>query len=345
MEKETDRLVNRRMGWSCTFGILVALAFTSAGLPLLSYGAGPEVTLRSAGDLPIGNHLTRAQEYFAKQVTEISKGRVLVEVFPAGQLFAAKDYPKAVPSGAVDMAQCWAAQWTGLVPTISVLDLFFFYDDWQHFWRTLDSEAGEILLKEMEKAGVRPLYWIQDGTSGFATKAPLKKLDDFKGKRIRSGTELGSHAIKALGGAPAFMGGGEVYMALQRGTVDGAVSSVTSFRDRKYFEVTKHVTEPGTFFPPYLCVMNLKKWNGLSPDHQKILLEAGKDAQAWARKEVLKESQESIQDLKKHGMEVYYLPKEEKELWKKACKPVDNIVISKTGDVGRKLLAVAEKVR
>lgn len=329
----------------CTVGFLAAFILAVAGFSGNGNAANPEISLRSAGDLPIGNHLTRAQEHFARRVSEISKGRVQVEVFPAGQLFAAKDYPKAVPSGAVDMAQCWAAQWTGLVPAISVLDLYFFYNDWPHFWRTLDSEAGEIILKEMEKAGVKSLYWIQDGTSGFATKAPLKKLDDFKGKRIRSGTELGSHAIKALGGAPAFMGGGEVYMALQRGTVDGAVSSVTSFRDRKYFEVTKYVTEPGTFFPPYLCVMNLKKYNSLSPEIQKILLDAGKDTQAWARKEVLKESAESIEDLKKHGMEVYYLPQEERMLWQKACKPIDNIVISKTGDLGRKLLSLAEKVR
>ena len=141
-------------------GFLATLFLMVAGFPGISHGANPEVTLRSAGDLPIGNHLTRAQEFYAKRVNEISKGRVLVEVFPAGQLFAAKDYPKAVPSGAVDMAQCWAAQWTGLVPSISVLDLYFFYNDWPHFWRTLDSEAGEILFKEMEKAGVRSQHLI-----------------------------------------------------------------------------------------------------------------------------------------------------------------------------------------
>jgi tripartite ATP-independent transporter DctP family solute receptor len=328
-----------------SLGFLATLFLTMAGFFGISHGANPEVTFRSASDLPIGNHLTRAQEFYAQRVGEISKGRVLVEVYPAGQLFAAKDYPKAVPSGAVDMAQCWAAQWTGLVPSISVLDLYFFYDDWPHFWRTIDSGAGEILSKDMEKAGVKTLYWIQDGTDAFATKGPLKKLDDFKGKRIRVGTELGSHAVKNLGGAPAFMGGGEVYMALQRGTVDGATSSVTSFRDRKYFEVTKYVTDPGCFYAPYMGVMNLKKWNGLPADIKKILLEAGKDTQAWGRKEVLKESAEALGDLKKNGMEIYYLPKEERELWKKACKPLENIIITKTGDLGRQLLALAEKVR
>ncbi len=324
---------------------VAVLALGLAGGPGLANGASPEVTLRYAGDLPIGNHLTRAQEFFAKRVDEMSKGRIKVEVFPAGQLFAAKDYPKAVPSGAVDMAQCWASQWTGLVPAISMLDLFFTFDGWEHFWRVLDSEAGEILFKEMEKGGVKPLFWVQDGTDAFATKSPLKTLADFKGLRIRSGTEMGSHAIKNLGGAPAFMGGGEVYMALQRGTVDGAVSSVTSFRDRKYFEVTKHVTEPGIFFAPYLAIMNLKKWNGLNPEIQKLLMAAGKDTQVWARKEVVKESEESLGDLKKNGMEIYSLPKPEKELWKKASKPVEEVVISKTGDLGRKLLSIVEKVR
>jgi hypothetical protein len=52
---------------------LVVLVFMAAGS---SHGADPEITLRSAGDLPIGNHLTRAQEYFAKRVDEISNFRI-----------------------------------------------------------------------------------------------------------------------------------------------------------------------------------------------------------------------------------------------------------------------------
>ena len=49
--------------------------------------------------------------------------------------------------------------------------------------------------------------------------------------------------------------------------------------------------------------------------------------------------------MKKNGMEVYSLPKPEKELWKKTCKSVEAVVVSKTGDLGKKLLGIAEKVR
>jgi TRAP-type C4-dicarboxylate transport system substrate-binding protein len=268
-----------------------------------------------------------------------------IEVYPGGQLFAAKDYAKAVPLGAVDMAQCWIAQWTGIAPTLAMLDLMLFYDGWHHLWRVLDSEAGEVMTKDLEKAGVKHLFWLQDGASGFTTKTPLKKLEDFKGKRIRSGTEFTSLYIKNLGAAPAFMGWGEVYLALQRNTVDGAISSVTSFRDRKYYEVTKHVTEPGMFYAPYACVMNLKKWKQLPADMQKILQAAGKDTLEWGRKEVQKETKESIDELAQKGMEIYYLPAGEKELWRKTGKPVQEVFVRKVGDQGKKLLEIGEKLR
>lgn len=326
-------------------GFFIAVYLLLGGYFGLSQALSAEITLRYAGDLPIGNHLTRGQEFFAKRVEEITKGRVKIEVYPAGQLFSAKDYPKVVPAGAVEMAQVAASQWSGLVPPITILDLPFFYDGWPHMWRVLDSGAGEILWREMEKVGVKPIFWVQDGSIGFATKFSLRKLEDFKGKRIRVFSELGSHTIKALGGAPSFMGGGEVYMALQRGTVDGAISSLTSFCDRKYYEVTKYVTEPQFMFAIYGCLINLKKWNELPADIQKVLLTAGKETQEWGRKEVQKVEMDALEELKKNGMEIYFLPKTDKELWRKTCKSAYDVVIQKMGDLGSRLMESAEKVR
>jgi tripartite ATP-independent transporter DctP family solute receptor len=301
--------------------------------------------LRYAGDLPIGNWLTRAQEFFAKRVEVLSKERVKIEVYPGGQLFSAKDYPTAVPGGAVDMAQCALAQWSGLVPLITVLDLPLFYDGLPHIWRVLDAEAGEFLNTDFEKVGVKNLFWIQDTSLGFASKVPLRRLEDWRGKRIRAYSELTSHTIKALGAAPAFLGGGEVYMALQRGTVEGAITGVNAMYDRKFSEVTKYVTEPGFSFAVYGALINLKKWNGLPKELQEALLVAGKDTQEWSRKEVQKVEKELLEELKKQGMDIYYLPKDEKARWRAACKPAYDVVTSKTGDRGQKILEFAEKMR
>ena len=327
-------------------GLLMAMYFSLGGFIGFSKAVAAEtMTLRYAGDLPVGNHLTRGQEFFAERVKEISKGRVSIEVYTAGTLFTAKDFTKALPAGAVDMAQSLITLWSGLVPAANFTDMPLFFDNWPHAWRVYDSEVGEILRKEMEKAGVKVLFWMQDGKAGFASKRPLNTLNDFKGKRIRAPGELMSHTIRALGGVPTFMGGGEVYLALQRGTVDGAISSLTSFVDRKYYEVTKYVTEPNFAFGLYACMINLNKWNSLPPHIQKILLAAGQKTQEWGRKEVEKSDLAALDELKKKGMEIHFLQKTEKEAWRKACKPVYDLVIQKAGPLGPKMFELANKLR
>jgi tripartite ATP-independent transporter DctP family solute receptor len=317
-----------------------------AGFSGISYAAQPEVTLRYSGNLPIGNHLSRAQLFFAKRVDEISKGRVKVEVYQAGQLFSAKEYPTAVPSGAVDMAQAPLGEWTGLAPVLIFLDLPFYYDGFPHVWRMLDAEAGETLNKEVEKLNVKNLAWMQDAMNAFVTKFPLKTLEDLKGKKIRVYSELMAYTARALGAAPTLISGGEFYMAVQRGTVDGGHTSVTSIHDRKFFEICKYVTEPGFLFPMYGILINRDKWNKLPSDIQKFLLEAAKETRDWGRNEVQKMQTEILDTLQKKGMTVYYLPKEEKVRWRKACEPVYDTVIKKAGDpLGKTLMEQIEKVR
>lgn len=328
-------------------GFLVFLALVFTGYPGISQAANPEVTLRYAGDLPIGNHLTRTQEFFAKRVAEIGKGKVKIEVYPAGQLFAAKDYVKAVPSGAVDMAQSLMGQWTGLVPAFMLTDIPLFYDNWEHIWRAMDSaEVGDVMRNDTDKAGFKLLFWTQDTSAGFVSKTPLKTIEDWKGKKIRSYTELASHTIKALGGAPAFMGGGEVYMALQRGTVDAAISTLSSFYDRKYYEVVKYLTVPSMPGPIYGGVINLKKWESLPADVKEIVMAAGKDTQEFARKEVKKMDAESIELLKQKGMEITFLTQTEREKWKKASVPqVQKVVLERVGDRAKKMMEQADKLK
>lgn len=327
----------RMHSWLIVFGVLCA-----AGWIIPTGAPAADVEIRFAGDLPIENHLTEGQKYFAERVKALSQGRVDVKVYPAGQLFSAKDYPKAVPAGAVDMAQVALTQWSGLVPSITFLDLPFFFDGWEHMWRVLDSEAGAILKDNIEKVGVKHLYWMQDGSLAYATKFEVKTLEDMKGRKMRAFSELTAHTLKALGASPTFMGGGEVYMALQRGTVDGAISSLTSFSDRKYFEVTDYITEPRLSFAIYGVLINMDKWDSLDKEVQNILIQAGNETQAWGRKKVQEVEMEAMDVLKNEGMGIYFLPPEEKERWKEACTSVHELVMEKAGDAGPKLFEAAQ---
>ena len=316
---------------------------------LMGFGSGvtqgAEITLRYAGNLPLEHHVTKGQELYAKLIMEKTKGKVKVEVYPAGQLYSDKDMTRALPSGAVDMGTVTNDQWTGLVPSLMSLQLNLFYDDRPHWWRTMDGETGEILKKELEKVGVKLLYWMDYGAVELATKFPLRKLEDIKGKRMRGYGETSVKYLGLLGSIPTFLGGGEMYMALQRGIIDGVYSGTTSFYDRKIYEVTKYVCIGPHNFSPFLVLINLEKWNQLPADVQKAMLEVAPTAQEWGRKECEKKDIECLELLKQKGMEVNVLSPEEKKRWREASKGIIDIFLKRAGNLGEKLLALAEKAR
>jgi tripartite ATP-independent transporter DctP family solute receptor len=325
--------------------VLFALVW---GLVSLSSGANakdPEIVLRFAGNLPVGHHITRGQEYFAKLIEEKTGGRVKVEVYPGGQLFQDKDMVKAVPSGVVDMAEVTLSQWTGVAPSLLLLDLPLYFEDRAHIWRTVDGEAGELMAKQMEGVGVKLLYYMDYGMIQLASRSPLKTLDDFKGKKIRAFGELPSEALKLLGASPVFLGGGEVYMGLQRGTIDGAISGVSSFWERNYFEVTQHLTMCDFSFAMFAVLMNLNKWESLAPDIQNSIAECAIEAKEWSRKEC--ELWDTTCESKlKDKMTVYYTPGEERQKWREKLSPIIGMFKSRAGkDLAEKLLEYTERVR
>ena len=330
----------KEIKWVVGLVVLIGLIGFTSGV-----ATGTEITLRYPGNLPVGHHITKGQELFAKLIEEKTKGRVELRIYPAGQLFSDKDMMKAVPAGAVEMAEVTTAQWSGLVPGLILLDLPLFFKDRRHIWRTLDGEAGEILKKDLEKIGVELLYWMDYGMMDIISRQPIRTLEDFKGKRIRVAGEVWAASIKALGAAPTFLGGGEVYMALQRGTIDGAHSGMTSFWERKTYEVAKYVAQFDYSFGMMATVMNLKKWNELPSDIQKIFLDCSKEAQEWVRKEAEKMDKECVELLKGKGMEIYVVPEKEKERWRKTNQPSIDVFLKRAGENSKVLLELAEKVR
>lgn len=311
-------------------------------------GANPEITLRFAGNLPINHFITHSQELYAKLVMEKTKGKVKIEVYPAGQLFSDKDMLRALPSGAVDIGEVFCPQWTGIIPLWIFWDLPLYFKDRSHWHRAADSELGELMKQEAldKNSGVKVLYWMHYGWAGFASRVPLKTLEDFKGKRIRGVGEIVLEGIKALGAAPTFMGGGEVYMALQRGTIDAANSGMSSFVERKYYEVTKYISCPDFNHGMAVALINKKKWDSLPGDVQKLMLEAATEAQLWTRKEAEKADTESLTILKEKGMDVYDPPEKEKNRWREACKPLqDSYYVKRAGEKAKMVLEIGEKLR
>jgi TRAP-type C4-dicarboxylate transport system substrate-binding protein len=178
-------------------------------------------------------------------------------------------------------------------------------------------------------------------------KKPIRTLEDFKGKRIRGMGEVSTEIIKALGGAPAFLSVGEVYMALQRATIDGVYTSTCSVYERKFSEVTKYYTlmKYGELNVAPAMLMNLKKFKELPADLQKILLEMAAEAQTWGLDQAVKGTDECLGGLKEKGMEISQLSDQERKRWAEASKGILTGYLSRTGKTGQILVDEVNKVR
>jgi tripartite ATP-independent transporter DctP family solute receptor len=329
--------------------LLLLLLCFSLELPPALGAAKPEFTLRIAGTMPIGHFMTRAKERYAQILYEQTGGRLKIEVYPAGQLFSDKDMTRALPAGSVEMGACNLALLEGLVPVLGIMGLPYFFDSREHIRKVEHSKNFvQLINDEMQKKNMQLLFWMDYGLMSFISKKPLHKLEDFKGKRIRVLGDITTQLIQAFGGAPVFMGTGETYMALQRGTIDSVLTSLPSVYERKLFEVAKQMTfcEIQDILVTPAVLINLKIWKGLPPEIQKVMNEVGQDIEEWGFKESLKETDECLSELKKRGVEVYYLPEREKKRWKEAAnKPILSYYLKQVGEPGKKAVAEVDRLR
>jgi TRAP-type C4-dicarboxylate transport system substrate-binding protein len=106
------------------------------------------------------------------------------------------------------------------------------------------------------------------------TKEPLSEAGDLAGRKVR-GTPTYFGVIEALGAEPVVLPGSEIYSALQTGIVDGAGWPAAGMISMKHFEVADYRLRPTFGAATQPVFINLDVWNGLGPEVQQILLEAG----------------------------------------------------------------------
>ena len=234
--------------------------------------------------------------------------------------------------------------WSSTVPSMGIFDVPYVFNDYSAVGEAVDGEFGEKLRGAMEEKGAKVLMFADYGFVQFANnKRELKSPDDFKGLKIRSIGDLPSELIKAYGASPVFMGGGEVYMALQRDTVDGATSGTTAMLQRKYDEVTKYLTINNYAYLEFLLAVNKDYWDGLPEKTQQLLTETAAETETWIREQAEQEDKDSADQLAEKGMEVYTVPEDELQEWKDKAAPVRDVFIDNAGELGEELLELTNE--
>ena len=254
-----------------------------------------------------------------------TKGRVKVEVYPNSQLYKDREELEALQLGAVQMLAPSVSKFGPLgVRKFEVFDLPYMFPDEKSLERVVEGPVGSGMFKLLEPKGITGLaYWF-NGFKEFTANKPLRKLDDFKGLKIRiQSSKILEGEIKALGAIPQVMAFSEVYTALQQGVVDGEENTPSNKYTQKMHEVQKYMTMSDHGVVMYAVIVNKKFWDGLPPDIRKSLNEAMAESTKYVWQIARQENDDAVAKIRAaKTTEIYALPQADKAVWRKAMLPL-----------------------
>ncbi len=227
-----------------------------------------------------------ALEWYAKALTERSKGAVEV-TFHGGTLLNKEiDIMNAVKAGNVAIGNPGGASAT-VFPEMGVFLTGYLIESYDQAYKILNGKVGDDLDKTFqEKYGVKVLYYFDYGFRHFwNAKRPIVVPKDLRGLKIRAQpSKVFADTVNSLGAVAVPLGWAEVITAAQQGVIDGADLPVVNMVPLKAYEVSKYYSLTGHNYGATLIAMNLKMFNELTPDQQQMFIDAGREAQGVVRK-------------------------------------------------------------
>jgi len=251
-------------------------------------------------------------ERFADEVRTMSDGRLDIKVFAGGELVPPLQSFDAVSQGTVEMGHGAAYYWAGKVPAAQFLSTVPFgmtakgMNAWLYsgggieLWNELYEPFGLVALP-MGNTGVQMGGWFNKRIDSVA---------DLKGLRMRI-PGLGGKVLAKAGGTPVLLAGGEIYTALERGTID-ATEWVGPFHDERLglYRAAKYYYYPGWHEPGTTLelTVNRKAWDQLPEDLQTIVRVAAMATNLWMYSQFESLNLKALGELKKKGVEVLPFP-------------------------------------
>lgn len=282
---------------------------------------------------------------FIAKVKEKSGGRLEIRHHPGSSLYGAFDIPVALLDGRVEIAHLSGWAITDSKPHLAVADL--------PFVSTTEAEGRKIIeallpyyKRELEKLNLVYL-WVQPWPAQnlFTVKEPVNTVDGWKGKKIRTYSADSSAMVKALGGSPVAIPSGELYVGMQRGLAEGAVTSTIFIWSTKTYEVIKYANLwQWNGSPTDLIAVNKKAWDALPEDLRKVVLDviAEEKIQDLAWQLHSSSNAEALKNIVNAGVQRVDVPDSEKAKAKEIVqKTVWEDWKKRAGAVGEEALRIA----
>lgn len=301
---------------------------------------------------PTHTRWTGSMAPWIKMVEERTGGKVKIVPYFAETLAKGAEIYNAVSQGLADMGEVSTSHAPGQfrladffsLPGLAIPDSVVASRLHWHLINAVPEFGAQY-------AGTKPIiaYSHGGGANVVMCRTPIRTMEDMKGKKINIyGGPIGVGTAKALGFTPTHMNIPDVYLSVEKGVLDGVISSVSLIGSRKFGEIMKHYTSGPSFGgAPFLVVMNRDKWNKLPPDIQKAFDEVGgMSGSEMFGKGMVKDEEDGRQEgVKKYGCQFYKLPPDEQARWVKGLGTVQEDWVKDTEKKGLAAQKVMDEYR
>ena len=252
-------------------------------------------------------------------VNTLGKGKVEIAFKGSRDVVPTFDQPEALVRGLFDVWYGAPNYWAGVIPGgyFSELSPYEIPDNGP------GSELFAFIVKMFERHGVRYLGHFSGephtGNHFMYTQKKISGIGDLKGRKIRV-PPLTRFFVKQIGAEPVTLPPSEVYLALERGTVEGFTwPYYDGFTAFGWHKISKFVIAHPLYRDGVSVKMNLAKWNKLSGEAQKTMLDAVSRTQAWSQGWVSAYQAVQLKAMLKGGMKLVTFSDQEAAHWQKTA--------------------------
>lgn len=238
-----------------------------------------EVTIKCGLTFTLDDYRGQDLQYWVDLVKEKTNGTVKIELYPSETLVKGADAVPALVMGSIDMYLCTPSYLEGTVEgmeamgmpcTAAVAEL----KDRLQLGYDFNIACEKLLEETFEKAGIQYIGTIaQGGYVDMVFNKPIRSAAEYTGFKVRTTGGLPDKQLKALGCTPTFISSSDLYLGLQTGVVDGAMTTPTTVLNNKLYELCPYMVVPSLssgYSPYYVCCSN-NVWEQLSANQQSIL--------------------------------------------------------------------------
>src|SRR6266404_4589323 len=273
----------------------------------------PEIKWRLTASWPKSlDTLWGAVEVMAKQVAEAADNKFQIQTFAGGEIVPGLQVLDAVQNGTVEMGHTASYYYFGKDPTFAFGTAVPFGPNQRINQAWYMMGGGRELLNQFYK-GYNVTSFLAGNTGcqmGGWFRKEINTVEDMKGLKMRIGGFAG-RVMQKLGVVPQQLAGGDIYPALEKGTIDAA-EWVGPYDDEKlgFQKVAPHYYYPGFWEggPTVHAFANLEKWNALPKSYQAILTNACANANTWMAARYDMQNPKALRELVASGANLHDFP-------------------------------------